>query len=167
MTDDKLQSTLQSVLDDAPHAHNGGKVLIGIDTRTSSPSLADACKAGVQSMGLQARELGLVTTPELHFCVQTSNHYNRFTFEEISYFTSLMESYRSLTCGCPVPSQPVYVDCANGVGALKLKDMCQQLEALGLPMELRNAGDGRLNHLCGADYVQKELNFPAGNCRCK
>jgi hypothetical protein len=38
----------------------------------------------------------------------------------------------------------------------------RQLQKLGLQLQLYNAGQGRLNHECGADYVQKEQSFPAG-----
>lgn len=54
------------------------------------------------------------------------------------------------------------MDCANGVGALKLQQMVPQLQQLGLNLVLYNTGEGRLNHLCGADYVQKEQTYPAG-----
>jgi hypothetical protein len=40
--------------------------------------------------------------------------------------------------------------------------MVPQLQQLGLNLVLYNTGEGRLNHLCGADYVQKEQTYPAG-----
>jgi hypothetical protein len=69
---------------------------------------------------------------------------------------------RTLTAGSHTPQQPLHVDCANGVGALKLQQLVPQLQKLGLQLQLYNAGRGRLNHGCGADYVQKEQSFPAG-----
>lgn len=78
-----------------PAAHAGRpKVLIGRDTRPSGQGLAAACKAGVQAVGVQTLDVGVVTTPELHFSVQTYNQYH--TIEEAAYFTNLLESYR---CG--------------------------------------------------------------------
>ena len=47
------------------------------------------------------------------------------------------------------------IDCANGVGALALRQMA-------LPWQLYNTGEGGLNDQCGADYVQKERAVPAG-----
>jgi hypothetical protein len=70
---------------------------------------------------------------------------------------------RTLTAGSHAPQQPLHVDCANGVGALKLQQLAPQLQQLGLQLQLYNAGQGRLNHDCGADYVQKEQSFPAGD----
>jgi phosphoacetylglucosamine mutase len=136
------------------------KVIIGRDTRPSGEGLAAACKAGVQAVGVQDLDVGVVTTPELHFCVQTYNQYH--TIEEAAYFTNILESYRSLTSGTAPAQQPIHVECANGVGALKLQQMVPQLQQLGLNLVLYNTGHGRLNHMCGADYVQKEQTYPAG-----
>lgn len=154
----------------APAASSGGiaaaasaggrpKVVVGRDTRPSGEGLAAACRAGVQAAGAQVLDVGVVTTPELHFCVQTYNQYH--TIEEAAYFTNLLESYRSLASGTPPAQRPLHVDCANGVGALKLQQMVPQLQQLGLDLVLHNTGEGRLNHLCGADYVQKEQTYPA------
>lgn len=155
------------------------KVLIGRDTRPSGEGLAAACRAGVQAVGVQVLDVGVVTTPELHFAVQSYNAYH--AVEEAAYFTNLLESYRSLTSGTPPAQQALHVDCANGVGGLKLQEMVPQLQQLGLSLVLYNTagagaggGDssGRLNHLCGADYVQKEQTYPAGalvvmwSCSC-
>jgi phosphoacetylglucosamine mutase len=136
------------------------KVIIGRDTRPSGEGLAAACKAGVEAVGVQILDVGVVTTPELHFCVQTYKKYH--TIEEAAYFTNILGSYRSLTSGTPPAQHPIHVDCANGVGALKLQQMVPQLQQLGLNLVLYNTGDGRLNHMCGADYVQKEQTYPAG-----
>jgi phosphoacetylglucosamine mutase len=137
-------------------------VLIGRDTRASGEGLVAACWAGVSAVGAHVMDVGVVSTPELHFCVQTYNQYH--AVQEASYFTNLLESYRNLSRGASTPQQPVHVDCANGVGALKLQQMLPQLQQLGLQLVLYNTGDGRLNHLCGADYVQKEQTYPAGAC---
>ncbi|KAL6745648.1 hypothetical protein V8C86DRAFT_1705972 [Haematococcus lacustris] len=81
---------------------------------------------------------------------------------------------------------PLYVDCANGVGAEQLRRAARLLRPPpphpapslgpspptacavpppGLDLVLVNEGGaagGRLNHECGADYVQKERCAPAG-----
>ena len=54
------------------------------------------------------------------------------------------------------------MDCANGVGGLKLQQMQQRLASAGLQMRLHATGDGELNGECGADFVQKERDVPAG-----
>lgn len=59
-------------------------------------------------------------------------------------------------------SQPLHLDCANGVGAAKLRAMAPSLARAGLTLELYNTGDGTLNHGCGSDYVQKDKALPQG-----
>jgi len=159
-TDEQLLQLVQDLLADHPPAGTAGKVIIGRDTRPSGEALAAACSAGVKAAGIQPIDIGVVTTPELHFTV---TNYNLFhMLEEQAYFTNLLESFRTLTAGTAALAGPLHVDCANGVGAQKLQYMLPQLEKLGLPLVLYNTGEGELNHLCGADYVQKEQAFPAG-----
>lgn len=55
------------------------------------------------------------------------------------------------------------MDCANGVGALKLKRIAEDCK---IKIEICNAGtDGMLNFQCGADFVQKEKKLPVGVCQ--
>lgn len=54
------------------------------------------------------------------------------------------------------------IDCANGIGALKLKEMARYLSG-SLVMHIENDGtQGRLNHLCGADFVKIYQKPPLG-----
>ena len=62
--------------------------------------------------------------------------------------------------------QVLTVDCANGVGAEKLKALAERLCGK-LDVCLRSTGAGGLNDGCGADYVQKERRFPAGMKECQ
>lgn len=139
---------------------HGPRVIVGQDTRESGPRLAAACAAGAAALGVPVTDVGVVTTPELHSAVMAFNEFG--ALGEEPYFTSLTTSFRTLADGTPSPKTPLYVDCANGVGGLKLKEVAPELAALGLDMRLVNTGAGRLNHLCGADYVQKEQVFPGG-----
>jgi phosphoacetylglucosamine mutase len=82
-------------------------------------------------------------------------------------------------------SSTVFLDCANGVGALPSRFLAPHLAALGLQLSLINAPDhfdatslpdpasravsgegqesaGRLNHLCGSDFVQVGQQWPQG-----
>ncbi|KAF8061373.1 PGM3 [Scenedesmus sp. PABB004] len=161
-SDAELAELLRGVAAGLPAAPPGGsgQVIIGRDTRPSGERLAAAAAAGARAAGAAPLELGVVTTPELHFTVTTYNTFH--ALEEAAYFTALLESFRSLAAGGAAPGGPLRVDCANGVGAAKLRQLAPSLAGLGLELELHNAGEGRLNHLCGADYVQKEQTFPAG-----
>lgn len=54
------------------------------------------------------------------------------------------------------------VDGANGIGALKLKEMEPYLQSL-LSIQLFNDGsNGKLNYMCGADYVKVQQKSPEG-----
>lgn len=54
------------------------------------------------------------------------------------------------------------VDCANGIGALKLREM-EHYITQGLSVQLFNDGSkGKLNHLCGADFVKSHQKPPQG-----
>ena len=47
----------------------------------------------------------------------------------------------------------VEVDCANGVGLLAGAQFAKRLDSK-VNIKLTNAGDGLLNHDCGADFVK-------------
>lgn len=54
------------------------------------------------------------------------------------------------------------VDGANGIGAIKLKEMEPFLQS-ELQVKIYNDGStGKLNHLCGADYVKVQQEPPQG-----
>jgi len=46
---------------------HGGTVVLGGDTRKSTPALMESCRKGLIEAGSQVVELGVVTTPWLHF----------------------------------------------------------------------------------------------------
>lgn len=54
------------------------------------------------------------------------------------------------------------LDGANGIGALKVREMESHLKK-ELQISLNNDGSkGRLNHQCGADYVKVQQKPPTG-----
>lgn len=54
------------------------------------------------------------------------------------------------------------VDGANGIGALKMREMEAFLRS-ELQVVLSNDGSsGKLNHMCGADYVKVQQKAPQG-----
>jgi phosphoacetylglucosamine mutase len=60
-------------------------------------------------------------------------------------------------------SKKLIVDGANGIGGVKLEQIKAELS--GLNVIVRNSGkkgEGILNHMCGADFVQKERVIPHG-----
>lgn len=78
-------------------APNGGKILIGKDTRLSSSSLESAIAAGVTSCGVDAILLGVVPTPAVAYLtkygkssagIMVSASHNSFEFNGIKVFDS-------------------------------------------------------------------------------
>jgi len=51
----------------------GGGVVQGRDTRPSSPALAAAAVQGIEALGVKVVDLGVLTTPQLHFLVRACN----------------------------------------------------------------------------------------------
>lgn len=101
------------------------------------------------------------------------------------YYDTLLGAFEELCAACcpassaagptalpPTATTPLYVDCANGVGAAALSKAAARLSSKGptggpasLQLHLINdgaPGHGGLNKGCGADFVQKEKVAPAG-----
>ncbi|KAJ4845188.1 hypothetical protein Tsubulata_037679 [Turnera subulata] len=141
------------------------EILLGRDTRPSGESLLEAAKQGINSIaGSLATDMGLVTTPQLHWIVRARNKGLKAT--ELDYFEQLSSSFRCLIDLIPNGSKSgetgdkLIVDSANGVGAEKLENLKKMLDSLVI--EVRNSGEGILNEGVGADYVQKEKVVPEG-----
>ena len=73
----------------------------------------------------------------------------------------LDQAYRRLTKGTSSDRTPLNVDCAHGVGALKIPLQAKSLSDI-LNIEIFNTGDGVLNYKCGAEHVQKSRTLPLG-----
>uniref|UniRef100_A0A7S4USW1 Phosphoacetylglucosamine mutase n=1 Tax=Alexandrium monilatum TaxID=311494 RepID=A0A7S4USW1_9DINO len=143
------------------------EVVVGRDTRSSSPSLALAVCDGVGVLRpAVSRSLGLATTPQLHYVVRCENTSGGYGVPSLGgYQTKLVEAYKALVKSAPASKryQPrLTVDCANGVGAVPLRNMLPQLKEAGLEVELLNDAGGALNEGCGADFVKTKQSPPSG-----
>ncbi|KAF6778502.1 hypothetical protein AHF37_02177 [Paragonimus kellicotti] len=156
-------------------AHVHPRVVLGYDTRASSPSLAEEVLVGIEAMSGLCVRLGLVTTPQLHFAVKHLN--------DSSYVTSLGDapepnldqiyihhfasrfahglrfllSKKGEQAECDLIN--LNVDCAHGVGSLALAKLNDQLISSACPLRLHLFNtdvDKRdlLNNDCGADFVK-------------
>ncbi|CAN0910041.1 Phosphoacetylglucosamine mutase [Linum grandiflorum] len=139
------------------------EMLLGRDTRPSGESLLEAAKQGICSIvGANVVDMGIVTTPQLHWMVRAKNKGLKAT--ELDYFEQLSASFRCLLDLIPSENNvkkadnKLVVDGANGVGGEKLEGLAKSLD--GLNIEIRNSGKGVLNEGVGADYVQKEKILP-------
>lgn len=141
------------------------EVLLGRDTRPSGESLLEAAKQGINSIvGSAAIDMGILTTPQLHWMVRARN--KGVKASERDYSEQLSSSFRCLMtlvpgeCKVKGTDNKLVVDGANGVGGGKLECLMNMLD--GLVIEVRNDGKGGgiLNEGVGADYVQKEKVVP-------
>ncbi|CAH2249233.1 phosphoacetylglucosamine mutase [Pelobates cultripes] len=141
-------------------------VAIGRDTRPSSESLSQAVIDGVTALDSKYHDYGLVTTPQLHYvicCRNTNGEYGEPTID--GYYKKLSRAFNELVkqvAVCGNGRLYLNVDGANGIGALKLKEMEQHLNSV-LSLKLYNEGcKGKLNCECGADYVKVQQKPPQG-----
>merc|ERR1712136_561222 len=82
---------------------------------------------------------------------------------EDDYYKQYSKSFLKLINNVPVTSA-VTVDCANGIGAPKLRRLSEAIGATVLDIVVHNegSGSGRLNEKCGADYVKVGQCAPQG-----
>jgi phosphoacetylglucosamine mutase len=100
-------------------------------------------------------ELGVCTTPQLHYVVRGMWRGEACGMED--YYARLVREYRALSGGA-VGVGGVIVDCANGVGGIAMAGVDGVFDGL---VVVNRAGDGPLNAGCGADFVQKKRAMPA------
>ncbi len=118
------------------------------DPRNSGVTLAELADRHLLSMReAYARLLTGAAAPQV---LSTQSLLNAAHFD-----STLQKTPPALQDGQGPGLERLCIDCANGVGALALRQM-------ELPWQLYNIGEGGLNDNCGADYVQKERAVPAG-----
>ncbi|XP_061559824.1 phosphoacetylglucosamine mutase isoform X4 [Phycodurus eques] len=164
------QQELLSVLEDIMEKEDidrsqEASVFVGKDTRSSSASLSQAVLDGVSSLRGRSKDYGLVTTPQLHYMVCCHNTQGRYGEASVEgYYMKLCQAFIELTKNTPNRTDDqkhLTVDGANGIGALKVREMERHLKR-ELQITLFNEGHGKLNHQCGADFVKVQQKPPTG-----
>lgn len=146
-----------------------GNVIYARDTRPSSVNLTKSLADGINAMQGQSTDFGLKTTPQLHYlvrCVNTENTPASYGEpSEHGYYLKLATAFRILMKGKP-KADKIYIDCANGVGAPKLRDFKKLVGEDLFDIEIVN-GDiddpSKLNYNCGADFVKTQQALPLGS----
>ncbi|XP_037606509.1 phosphoacetylglucosamine mutase isoform X2 [Sebastes umbrosus] len=162
-----LLAALKDIIEkEAVNMSQEANVFVGKDTRSSSASLSQAVLDGVSALGGHSKDYGLVTTPQLHYmvcCQNTQGKYGEATVE--GYYKKLSQAFIQLSknaSNCTDDQKHLSVDGANGVGALKVREMESHLKG-ELHISLFNDGSkGKLNHECGADFVKVQQKPPTG-----
>ncbi|XP_070705377.1 phosphoacetylglucosamine mutase isoform X4 [Pempheris klunzingeri] len=162
-----LLTALKDILEkEAINMSQEASVFVGKDTRSSSASFSQAVMDGVSALGGRSKDYGLVTTPQLHYmvrCQNTQGQYGEATVE--GYYKKLCQAFIHLTknaSNCTDDQKHLSVDGANGVGALKVREMESHLKK-ELHLSVFNDGTtGKLNHQCGADFLKVQQKPPTG-----
>lgn len=146
-------------------------VIYARDTRPSGVRLVKALEAGLQATNVTYKDFGILTTPQLHYLVRATNTQNdKNPYGEVSeagYYKKLSAAFKTAMKNVKA-SSAVTVDCANGVGAPKLKAMLKYLpsaEETGLQINVVNDRIEQaevLNKDCGADHVKTQQKVPMG-----
>ncbi|KAK5169884.1 Phosphoacetylglucosamine Mutase [Saxophila tyrrhenica] len=146
-------------------------VIFARDTRPSGEELVRALKSGLDATGVTSVDYGILTTPQLHYLVKATNTKDTsHPYGEVSeegYYNKMASAFKTAIEGIK-PNGSVTVDCANGVGAPKLKELLKHLPSSsesGLDIRVVNDNVSNaevLNKDCGADFVKTQQRAPAG-----
>lgn len=133
------------------------RVVLGWDTRVSSPELVQLARLGAEIVGATVELFGMVTTPQLHFSLQQRDRGLPCSLEV--YYETLRTAFARLTNGRRPVVEELAVDCACGVGAKAVDAVVTSLTG-GKVHVVNRPEDGVLNLECGADFVQKKREMP-------
>merc|ERR1719260_273628 len=163
--DNELPKELDAIVSKLSIPATGGNVIVGRDSRQSSPALREACVRGIEAAGGVCQDIGVVTTPQLHYmvvCINTKGGYGEASLP--GYYdkiTSAFKKFLSLVPNKGVYKNKIIFDGANGVGAASMAQFRERLQGV-LEVEMVNTGEGELNSGCGADFVKVSQGAPQG-----
>ncbi|MCJ1377112.1 Phosphoacetylglucosamine Mutase, partial [Xylographa soralifera] len=153
----------QNLKDVKPH------VVFARDTRASGPRLVTALTAALDTTDTKYTDYKLLTTPQLHYitrCLNTQGTpFDYGVPTEEGYYEKTAAAFKKAMQGRK-PSGAVTVDCANGVGGPKLRELVKFLPSIsegGLEIRIVNddvVSPERLNSQCGADFVKTGQRAP-------
>jgi phosphoacetylglucosamine mutase len=140
-------------------------VIVAMDTRPHSPLLSQLVVDGVLACGAVVHNLGVRTTPQLHWHVGMFNRHASLAADEL-YFSQMAAAFQSLV-GVGAQLGPLIIDCANGVGATIVEPLLAQMKSHGVAVSGVEAVNTRLdaqglNDGVGAEHVQKKQLPPSG-----
>ncbi|WPG99441.1 Hypothetical protein R9X50_00225500 [Acrodontium crateriforme] len=143
-------------------------IIFARDTRPSGEKLVTALKAGLDAVGAKYIDYGILTTPQLHYLVRATNTQDLpIPYGEVSeegYYKKLATAFAEVMKFSKAESQ-ITIDCANGVGGPKLRELIKHLPADKLKINVVNdrINDPKeLNYRCGADFVKVNQRTPEG-----
>lgn len=109
---------------------NPARVVFGRDTRASGSRLAGVLNAALAATGAEFLDMKFMTTPQLHYVVRCKNtlgtQYEYGEPTEQGYYEKLAAAFKRVTRGAKIKG-PLTVDCANGVGGPKLRELLKYI----------------------------------------
>ncbi|XP_059177328.1 phosphoacetylglucosamine mutase-like [Physella acuta] len=166
VSDEKLVDVLKEIIKaESIDMSRPASVSVAMDTRPSSKLLTQAAKDGIEALGGNCCDFGLLTTPQLHYivcCKNTNGQYGEPT--EKGYYEKLSKAFIKLNKDIKskkyVPQ--LYLDLANGVGALKIQELNNYINDVLKITSCNDGTSGKLNYQCGADFVKVNQRAPVG-----
>ncbi len=144
------------------------------DTRASGSRLVSALLAALEASGTEYTDYKLLTTPQLHYitrCLNTKDTpYEYGEPTEEGYYQKIATAFKAAT-GTRKFNGPVTVDCANGVGGPKLRELIKYLpSASNGGLEIKVVNDNvvepeRLNHQVNISTCLYTMAFFLMHCR--
>ena len=108
------------------------RVVFARDTRASGPRLVSALVEALQATGTSLTDYKILTTPQLHYltrCLNTKGTpYEYGEATEQGYYSKTAAALKTAMHGKNF-SGGVTVDCANGVGGPKLRELIKHLSS--------------------------------------
>lgn len=109
---------------------NPARVVFARDTRASGSRLAGCLRSALTATGVEFEDFRYLTTPQLHYIVRCKNTL-RTPYEygeptEEGYYKKLAHAFQ-VVMKSKSSSGPVTIDCANGVGGPKLRELAKKL----------------------------------------
>lgn len=121
------------------------KVIFARDTRASGSRLVECLIDGLKATNVDYTDFKIATTPQLHYytrCINTKgtqDDYGEPT--EVGYYEKLSAGFKQSAEHVKF-SGPVTVDCANGVGGPKLRELSKHLAGLSeLSLDIKIVND--------------------------
>lgn len=134
---------------------NPGRVVFARDTRASGSRLVGVLNAALTATEVEFIDFKYMTTPQLHYVVRCKNtlgtQYEYGEPSEQGYYEKLAQSFKKVMRGVKVQGH-LTVDCANGVGGPKLRELMKYLDS-GLDIKVVN------DDVINPDSLNFEVNY--------
>lgn len=177
-TNEKLVQEFEAVIKETKALEGEGKssVIFARDTRPSGSRLVACLFAAFEATKTDYVDYKILTTPQLHYLVKCTNTKDTpYPYGEVSeqgYYKKLAAAFRDAIQGVKTQGA-VTVDCANGVGGPKLKELIKHLPTEkegGVKINVVNdavENPDDLNKDCGADFVKTKQTAPPASAAGK